>query len=150
MIKHLNEKSVRTNTHGLQFILQPHAVQDEKDGGTQYSGTKYNKGDICMAKENVQKFFEKVAEDERLKAQLDKAAVDSIVAVAKHAGFDFTAEELEAVKKSKSEKLSDEELSAAAGGHRGIIKPGDYPSDEVIPFSLMKKEEQARWARLNL
>ena len=69
-----------------------------------------------MAKENVKKFFEKVAKDENLKKALAAAQTDALVAVAKKAGFDFTVEELLASAKTAVGELSDSELDAVAGG----------------------------------
>ena len=71
-----------------------------------------------MAKENVKKFFEKVAKDESLQKEFKEVVkadqADAIVSMAKKIGFDFTAEDLLAVTSDK--ELGDSELDAVAGG----------------------------------
>ncbi|MCR5288430.1 MAG: Nif11-like leader peptide family natural product precursor [Treponema sp.] len=77
-----------------------------------------------MAKENVKKFFEKLAKDEELKKALAAAQTDALIAVAKKAGFDFTIEELTSQTKADSKEISDEALEGVAGGwfHFGWAK----------------------------
>ena len=90
-----------------------------------------------MAKENVAKFFEKLASDVALAEKLakagekygdrgtDEAAVKAateavILPIAKEAGFPFTIEEFVAYNKERQGKLegevSDDEMAHAAGG----------------------------------
>ena len=78
----------------------------------------------------VQEFFNKVAEDEALQAELVKAMEaendrQAVTDLAEKKGYDFTPEELwaevqkrqaEAEKKPEAGELSDEELEAVAGG----------------------------------
>lgn len=90
-----------------------------------------------MAKENVAKFFEKLASDKALAEKLaavakeysskgdDEAALKAaaeavILPLAKEAGFSFTAEELMAYHEEKQGdmegEISDDEMANAAGG----------------------------------
>ena len=80
---------------------------------------------ITMAKENVKKFYEKLANDKALQEKLAKAQkgytrdlndrqtiVETIfLPIAKEAGFDFTAEELKAAERELVEEkgISEEE-----------------------------------------
>ena len=98
-----------------------------------------------MAKENVAKFFEKLASDKALAEKLaaankdyagghevkagddaaKKAAVEEILLpIAKEAGFTFTYDELAAYEKDQQGKLegevSDDEMASAAGGCIGL------------------------------
>ena len=104
-----------------------------------------------MAKENVAKFYEKLAQDKALAEKingLDKAFAEThkapaenadekaviafreeavkavLLPVAKDAGFDFTIGELKAYEQEKlaSLKLSDDELEQVAGGKRTPVK----------------------------
>ena len=85
-----------------------------------------------MAKENVKKFFDELSKNEDLQKQLKaatekneaeiakaiKAQAETVVEVAKKAGFDFTADEFLASGASTDEKLDMNELDAVAGGKR--------------------------------
>jgi predicted ribosomally synthesized peptide with nif11-like leader len=80
--------------------------------------------------ENVKKFFEAVSMNEDLQKELktvtDKssaavqkaieAQTDSIVSVAKKAGFEFTAEDFIASFLPENDKIDPDELDAIAGG----------------------------------
>ena len=87
---------------------------------------------ITMAKENVKKFYEKLANDKALREKLAKAQesytgdlndrqtiVETVfLPIAKEAGFDFTAEELKAAERELVEEkgISEEELENVSGG----------------------------------
>ena len=86
-----------------------------------------------MAKENVKNFFEEVSKSEDLQKQLKtatektnaevqkliEAQTESVVEVAKKAGFEFTAEELLSSAQQGDKKLDQNELDAVAGGWVG-------------------------------
>ena len=104
-----------------------------------------------MAKENVAKFYEKLAEDTALAEKIngldkvfaekheapaedadektvlafqEKAAKAVLLPVAKEAGFDFTIDELKAYEQEQlaAMKLSEDELAQVAGGKRTPVK----------------------------
>jgi len=67
-----------------------------------------------MSEEQLKAFLEKVKADTNLQEKLKVAAdADTVVAIAKTAGFVIAAEELKSV---ESAELSDKELEALAGG----------------------------------
>ena len=86
-----------------------------------------------MATENVKKFFDEVSKNEDLQKKLTaateqtsaavkeavRAQAESVVEVAKAAGFDFSAEELFEASVSGDEKLNLNDLDAVAGGGGG-------------------------------
>ncbi|QNI54983.1 nif11-like leader peptide domain protein [Synechococcus sp. BIOS-E4-1] len=66
-----------------------------------------------MSEEQLKAFLEKVKADTSLQEKLKTAAdVDAALAIAKEAGFVFSADDL----KNAQSKRSDEELEGAAGG----------------------------------
>ena len=71
-----------------------------------------------MSEEQLKAFLEKVQDDTNLQEKL-KAAADSdeVIAIAKEAGFMFSADELT---KAQSE-LAEDELESASGGGRCIV-----------------------------
>ena len=87
---------------------------------------------VIMAKENVKKFYQKLANDKALQEKLAKAQegyegdlndrqtiVETVfLPIAKEAGFDFTAEELKAAERELVEEkgISEEELENVSGG----------------------------------
>ncbi|WP_074159268.1 Nif11-like leader peptide family natural product precursor [Synechococcus sp. MIT S9509] len=67
-----------------------------------------------MSEEQLKAFIEKVQGDDNLQAKLKAAAdVDTVLAIAKDAGFSISADDL---KRAQSD-LSEEELEGAAGGN---------------------------------
>ena len=101
-----------------------------------------------MAKENVQKFFEKVAKDEELQKALSKAEpaqTDAVVAIAKQAGFDFTEEELDAVLQAGKGELSDEALEGVAGGMVDYVKDrwSVYKDGELDPMIELQRKKRS-------
>ena len=69
-----------------------------------------------MSEEQLKAFIAKVQADTSLQEQLKAAAdVDSVLAIAKEAGFAITAEDIQSMQSAPVE-LSDEELEDAAGG----------------------------------
>ena len=90
-----------------------------------------------MAKENVQKFFNEVSTNKKLEEQLNeisekssgeiKVKAEAVVALAKEAGFEFTAEEFAEYIKTPQTELNDNELNSVRGGGRIIIlEPKTY------------------------
>ena len=73
-----------------------------------------------MSVENAKAFIEKLNSDADLRAKIEGAADDNAKrAAAKEAGFDFTRDDMKAAAGSHSSKggeLSEEQLSAVAGG----------------------------------
>ena len=70
-----------------------------------------------MSEEQLKAFLEKVKADTSLQEKLKAASdADAVVAIAKEAGFNVSAEDLT---KAQSE-VSDEELESAAGGTGGV------------------------------
>ena len=66
-----------------------------------------------MSEEQLNAFLEKVESDTELQDKLNGAAdADTVVEIAKAAGFSITAEDIQ----SRPVELSDEELEGAAGG----------------------------------
>ena len=66
-----------------------------------------------MSEEQLKAFLEKVKADTSLQEKLNEAAdADTVVEIAKEAGFSITAEDMQ----SSTVELSDEELEGAAGG----------------------------------
>ena len=69
-----------------------------------------------MSEEQLQAFLEKVKADTSLQEQLNGAAdADTVVEIAKEAGFAITSEDIQSMQ-SEPVELSDEELEGAAGG----------------------------------
>ena len=75
-----------------------------------------------MSEEQLNAFLEKVKGDTSLQEKLNGAAdADTVVEIAKEAGFSITAEDIQS--QSATVELSDEELEGAAGGHCTWIGP---------------------------
>jgi predicted ribosomally synthesized peptide with nif11-like leader len=69
-----------------------------------------------MSEEQLNAFLEKVKADTSLQEKLNGAAdADTVVEIAKEAGFAITAEDIQSTQSATIE-LSDEELEAASGG----------------------------------
>ena len=69
-----------------------------------------------MSEEQLKAFLEKVKGDTSLQEKLNGAAdADTVVEIAKEAGFSINAEDIQPMK-SATVELSDEELESAAGG----------------------------------
>ena len=65
-----------------------------------------------MSKENLDKFIQKVTDDEELQVRVgDEIDADSLIALGAEHGCDFSAEDL-----AENAALSDEELDGVAGG----------------------------------
>lgn len=82
-----------------------------------------------MSKEDVQRFYKALSQDEALQkkfmvlneipaeAQQESSIESQLIPLAKEAGFDFTLEELkEYAQAQKKQPLSNEELAAVTGG----------------------------------
>lgn len=73
-----------------------------------------------MAIENAKRFLQQAMTDEKLRASIGEKELDEVVKIAKEAGFDVTADDLdEAIKmlrQNMTENLSDEELEKISGG----------------------------------
>lgn len=83
-----------------------------------------------MSKENVQKFYEALAQDAELAKELDARIAAATFAFAAEKGFEFTAKDLT----EDLAELSDEDLDQVNGG------------DWIITFNerLQKKEQEER------
>ena len=69
-----------------------------------------------MSEEQLKAFLEKVKGDTSLQEKLNGAAdADTVVEIAKEAGFSITAEDIQSMQ-SATVELSDEQLDGAAGG----------------------------------
>ena len=66
-----------------------------------------------MSEEQLKAFLEKVKADTSLQEKLKAADKNAILDIAKEAGFNISADDLQ---KAQSTKLSDEELEGVAGG----------------------------------
>tara|TARA_B100001121_G_scaffold63776_1_gene56003 strand:+ start:50 stop:289 length:240 start_codon:yes stop_codon:yes gene_type:complete len=66
-----------------------------------------------MSEEQLKAFLEKVKADTSLQEKLKAADNNAILDIAKEAGFNISADDLQ---KAQSTKLSDEELEGVAGG----------------------------------
>ena len=66
-----------------------------------------------MSEEQLKAFLEKVQGDSNLQEKLKAADNNAILDIAKEAGFNISADDLQ---KAQSTKLSDEELEGVAGG----------------------------------
>jgi predicted ribosomally synthesized peptide with nif11-like leader len=73
-----------------------------------------------MSEEQLKAFMEAVATDKALQKKFKAATDDVVVAIAKQAGFVFTAEVL------TNRSLSDEELEALAGGRNDTGQNGSF------------------------
>ena len=72
-----------------------------------------------MSEEQLKAFLEKVKGDTSLQEKLKAAAdANSVVEIAKEAGFGVSADDL-----NKFSELSEEELEDVAGGHQTICMP---------------------------
>ena len=92
-----------------------------------------------MSEEQLKTFLEKATGDASIQDKLKAAAdIDSVVAIAKEAGFSIFAEEL---KKAQSE-LSFEELEGVAGG--------DFFWRSMLPGSNFRKEQAKLTTRYKL
>ena len=70
-----------------------------------------------MSEEQLKAFLEAVKADTGLQEKLKGATnFDSVMAIAKEAGFMISVEELEAAVSARAGKLSDEDLESVAGG----------------------------------
>ncbi len=73
-----------------------------------------------MSKESARAFYEKVKSDSKLADEVTKRGSDltddDMVNIAKGAGFDCTADELDEVGEELGSELSDSDLDAVAGG----------------------------------
>lgn len=81
-----------------------------------------------MAKEDVQRFYEALTQDEELQkkfmvlneipaeAQKEDIIASRLIPLAKESGFDFTLEELKEYSQTQKKPLSNEELAAVTGG----------------------------------
>ena len=74
-----------------------------------------------MSSESAYKFMEQAYNDETFRKELQKEGnVDGLVARAREAGYDFTAQELQSTAiqfyEDKGIELSEDQLEAAAGG----------------------------------
>lgn len=124
-----------------------------------------------MAKENVTKFYEELAKNEKLQNELKAAAekaqlnlaekgnkqAECIIAIAKNAGFDFTTEELLDESEVLSKKLTENELDNVAGGigpdslydameqitdyKKGKIELGDIKILGIIPLGWFMRKK---------
>ncbi len=84
-----------------------------------------------MAKEDVQRFYEALSQNEELQkkfmvlneipaeARQENIIESRLIPLAKEAGFDFTLEELKEYSQSQKKPLSNEELAAVTGGKVG-------------------------------
>ena len=83
-----------------------------------------------MSEEQLKAFLEKVKADTSLQEKLNGAAdADTVVEIAKEAGFVITAEDIQSMQ-SATVELSDEELEGAAGGQKIpqiFVTPGIAP-----------------------
>ncbi|MBW1962658.1 MAG: Nif11-like leader peptide family RiPP precursor [Deltaproteobacteria bacterium] len=80
-----------------------------------------------MSQENVKGFLKNMAQDEKLRAEFEKADKDEIIILAEKAGIPFSLDELKAVIEASpmtvSEELSDDDLEKVAGGAFGLPSP---------------------------
>lgn len=73
-----------------------------------------------MSKESAESFMERLKSDREFDAKAEGCqTIDDFIACAKQAGYDFSADEAQAV----AGALSDEELEAVAGGRYVRRKP---------------------------
>jgi predicted ribosomally synthesized peptide with nif11-like leader len=74
--------------------------------------------EVVMARQGIDRLREVLAHDLELRAKLEVAkSVDELIAVARGAGYEFTAEELrEAARGQSTQELTDAELGRVAGG----------------------------------
>lgn len=104
-----------------------------------------------MAKENVQKFIEKVDSDQALRQQIDAqmegvkdmdAIAEGLAAFSEKAGLPFTADEY----KRECQKLPEGDLDNVAGGTRAEVKE---IADLVDKLMERQKEVGVGWAARN-
>ncbi len=87
-----------------------------------------------MSIESAKAFLEKVQNDEDFRKELEEqASAEERLNIAKAQGFDFTKEEINAVR-----KLSDEELEGVTGGAKGdVIEVADGPYCRTHGFHML-------------
>ena len=87
-----------------------------------------------MSEEQLKAFWEAVQADTPMQQKIAAATnADSIVSIAKEAGFEITAEEVEAAQS----ELSEEELKGVAGGQTGITGKCSWPHDQDEPLTFV-------------
>lgn len=73
-----------------------------------------------MAKEAVEKFLQRLPDDDNLRsayaAALNRSMEDAMVEVARTGGFEFTVEELRAVLEEHAAEVPESQLGQVAGG----------------------------------
>ena len=73
-----------------------------------------------MAKDAVEKFYERMTEDEKLQRDyaeaMDRASAEAVAGFASDNGFDFSVDELVDTWSSQTVELSEDDLDGVAGG----------------------------------
>jgi len=91
---------------------------------------------LPMSDDQLKTFLEAVKADASLQENLSGMAdVDAVVAIAKEAGFEFSAEAVEALRCEIAEKLPDQELVAVAGGWLNE-NDGDNVLRTLLPIAM--------------
>src|SRR5258708_3632710 len=92
-----------------------------------------------MAKEQALQFIARVNEDQILRTKLqafEKDRIEGVVKIAKEAGFDVSAEDLQSAAadeaKSQAGEMSDEALESIAGGVNGDGVSAPPPSNSFL------------------
>ena len=87
-----------------------------------------------MSEEQLKAFLEKVQVDTSLQEKLKAAADnDAVVAIAKEAGFNISADDL----KNAQSEISDEELEGVAGGGGGVCNLAATHPTSPIGYALL-------------
>jgi predicted ribosomally synthesized peptide with nif11-like leader len=78
-----------------------------------------------MSSDQAKAFWEAAQADPSLQQELATAAdLDEVVAIARQAGFDFSAEEIAQIRAGLA--ISEEDLDMFSGGRGEVIGDGDY------------------------
>jgi predicted ribosomally synthesized peptide with nif11-like leader len=100
-----------------------------------------------MSEEQLQKFLMALRTDPELQRRLASAGTDSVVAVAKEAGFSITAEEFEnAPGFSGFGSITEEEIEGVyGGGGDGQCTPGNHSASPDCSVTTVPPDSNCGW-----
>ena len=107
-----------------------------------------------MSEDQLKAFIEAVKADAGLQEKLEAAVdADAVLAIAKAAGFEISAEELKRAQAVFSEEeLAEQELEGVAGGKRELGRAGgrlEFPGLEWFSPSSIKTTNQTNTKKIN-
>jgi predicted ribosomally synthesized peptide with nif11-like leader len=91
-----------------------------------------------MAKTDIGRLGEALARDPGLKAKLEQAkTLDEMIAIARAAGYSFTAEELKEEALAHKKELTDAELERVAGGLNFTLPIGNVLLLPAVQYKIL-------------